>query len=121
VKFISTPARGFIFGFLCALLLIGAVKLASLRFFGGQGAYSPDGKYTVSVYAPLRRASGDPWSVRLEDRATETVLRRVEIGWSNGETPPYLRGDSSVVRWSPASDYADILLGDKPAVRVFVP
>jgi hypothetical protein len=122
MKLISTPARGFLAGFLCAILLVGAVELvAHSAFVGGQGADSPDGRYRVSVIAAINPAARGPYVVELEDCSSGIVLRRLEIHLSSDEKGEPLRGGPRVTEWSPKSDYADIRIGEKPVMRVFVP
>jgi hypothetical protein len=122
MKLISTPARGFLFGFISALVLVGALELLSGScFVGGQYADSPDGRYRINVYTALKPVSGDPYIVKLEDRSAGTILRRLEINVSSDEKAEPLRGGPRVIQWSPKSDYADIQIGQKPLVRVFVP
>jgi hypothetical protein len=122
MKLISTPARGILFGFLCTLVLVGLFVLVSnLRPVGGQDADSPDGRYGIRVFTGLNPVSGDPYIVELEERSSGTVLRRLEINLSSDEKAEPLRGGPRVIQWSPKSDYADVQIGQKPVVRVFVP
>jgi hypothetical protein len=119
---LSTPARWFLFGFFCALALVGIVwTVLNSASIGGQYADSPDGKYTVSVYDSRRLVLPDQYVITIEDRATGTVVRRVTIDVPDGEDTKSMRDEANVIQWSPNSGSAVVAIGKEPLLRVFVP
>lgn len=116
----------FSFGFriflVCVLAIIALIWYATtFGGVGGQSADSPDGKYIVMISTRLAPKPGDWYTITLTDRSSDITLRRFEFQLSSDETPKPLRGAPRVIRWSPNSDIADIELGEKPCVRVYVP
>lgn len=122
MKLLSTPARGFFSGFICALTLFGiGVVVWNFHIEGGQHADSPDGRYSIRIMTSLNPVAGDPYIVALEDRSSGAEVRRLQIDLSGDERAKPLRGKPRVIQWNANSDYADIQIEQKPLVRVFAP
>jgi hypothetical protein len=122
MKISISSYSSFFTGFICAIIIVGLIwTYFNFSFIGGLSNNSPNGKYSLSIYSKLAPRYGGDYTIILEDKVLNNVIRRVNVSLSSTEKHESLRGNPNVIKWSPNSDFADININNKSFIRLFVP
>jgi hypothetical protein len=88
---------------------------------GGHIQDSPDGTYSLHVWAPMSPRRGGTYNINLVQKSTGRTLRNVTVSLPASELSASVREGGASVAWDTAGNYADVSIDGTQSVRVWVP